>query len=68
MTSRILPVGKLPADLLRNLLQQIQSEDPDMLLGPGIGLDCGYVALLIIGWLQSRLKRFFGGTVGKVNC
>jgi len=43
--SRILPVGKLPADLLRNLLQQIQSEDPDLLLGPGIGLDCAVIEM-----------------------
>lgn len=45
MKSRILPVGKLPADLLRNLLQQIQSEDPDLLLGPGIGLDCAVIQM-----------------------
>jgi hydrogenase maturation factor len=35
-----LPVGKLPADLLRPLLAQAPIDDPRVLLGPQIGLDC----------------------------
>lgn len=42
MTS-ILPVGKLPPDLLARLLAQAPSRDPSVLLGPGIGLDCAVV-------------------------
>ncbi len=39
-----LPVGKLPPALLERLLQRHASQDdPRLLLGPGIGLDCAVV-------------------------
>lgn len=39
-----LPLGKLPPELLRNLLADAPL-DGSVLLGPGIGLDCAVVAL-----------------------
>jgi thiamin-phosphate kinase len=39
----MLPVGKLPLDLLARLLDAAPSTDPRVLLGPGIGLDCAVV-------------------------
>lgn len=39
----ILPTGKLPADLLARLLEQDVVQDPRVLLGPGIGLDCAVI-------------------------
>jgi hydrogenase expression/formation protein HypE len=41
----ILPVGKLPVDLLSELLAEAPVSDPRVLLGPGIGLDCAIVDL-----------------------
>jgi hydrogenase expression/formation protein HypE len=38
-----LPLGKLPIDLLANLLERHQTQDPRVLLGPGIGLDCAVI-------------------------
>lgn len=38
-----LPVGKLPPDLLERLLAGAPVDDPRVLLGPGIGLDCAVV-------------------------
>lgn len=35
-----LPVGKLPIEILQKLLSQAISDDPRLILGPGIGLDC----------------------------
>lgn len=40
-----LPVGKLPLDLLEQLLAQTPVQDPRILLGPGIGLDCAVLDL-----------------------
>ena len=39
----ILPVGKLPPALLARLLAQAPCQDPRVLLGPGLGLDCAVV-------------------------
>lgn len=36
----MLPVGKLPADLLANLIRRAPTTGDRVLLGPGIGLDC----------------------------
>ena len=44
MNEHILPVGKLPVDLLARLLAQAPVQDERVLLGPGIGLDCAVVA------------------------
>ena len=41
-----LPVGKLPPDLLRQILAKTPIQDPRVILGPGIGLDC---AVLNVG-------------------
>lgn len=35
-----LPTGKLPTELLARYIGQIQTEDPRILLGPGVGNDC----------------------------
>ena len=35
-----LPIGKLPTELLRDLLRRHAPSDPRVLLGPGVGLDC----------------------------
>lgn len=35
-----LPIGKLPPELLDNLLRRHAPSDPRVLLGPGVGLDC----------------------------
>jgi len=42
----ILPLGKLPPDLLEKMLSKAPSHDPRVILGPGIGLDC---AVLDVG-------------------
>jgi len=38
-----LPVGKLPANILAELLERIPLNDPRVLVGPGIGLDCAVI-------------------------
>ena len=40
-----LPLGKLPPDLLAQLLAQAPISDPRVLLKPGIGLDCAVIEL-----------------------
>src|SRR3974390_3210061 len=40
---RILPLGKLPVELLQSLLHGMPSNDPRVLLGPGIGMDCAVI-------------------------
>jgi hydrogenase maturation factor len=42
----LLPLGKLPPDLMRDLLGRLAPTDPAVLVGPGPGLDC---AVLDIG-------------------
>jgi hydrogenase maturation factor len=39
----MLPVGKLPVELLSQLLAQAPASDPRVLIGPGIGLDCAVI-------------------------
>jgi hydrogenase expression/formation protein HypE len=43
MSDRILPLGKLPPDLLAQILSKSPISDPRVLLGPGIGMDCAVV-------------------------
>jgi len=38
-----LPVGKLPSELLSKILSRSQINDPRVILGPGIGLDCAVI-------------------------
>jgi hypothetical protein len=40
-----LPVGKLPPHLLARLLAAAPLDDPRVLLGPGVGLDCAVIDL-----------------------
>ncbi len=40
-----LPLGKLPPDRLAQLLRQIATPDPSVLLGPGVGRDCAVIDL-----------------------
>ncbi len=37
------PIGKLPSQVLSRLLQQLTPADANVILGPGIGLDCAVV-------------------------
>jgi hydrogenase maturation factor len=39
----ILPVGKLPAGLLAEVVASAPINDPDIILGPGPGLDCAVI-------------------------
>ena len=41
----LLPIGKLPIDLLTRLLARAPVQDPRVLLGPGVGMDCAVIAL-----------------------
>lgn len=43
MDRDILPVGKLPLPLLQKLLKTIPSDNPDVLAGPGIGVDAAVI-------------------------
>jgi len=43
MNDKILPLGKLPAPLLANLLVRAPVDDPCIVVGPGIGVDCAVV-------------------------
>jgi hydrogenase maturation factor len=45
MTRRILPAGKLPVVLLRRLLGRYGSQDPRVILGPGVGRDAAVIDL-----------------------
>lgn len=40
----VLPVGKLPAELLARLLREDGPRDPGVVVGPGVGLDCAVLA------------------------
>jgi len=40
-----LPLGKLPPDLLARILEKAPVDDPRLILGPGIGLDCAVIEL-----------------------
>lgn len=40
-----LPLGKLPPELLSRIIDQAPLDDPRLILGPGVGLDCAVVAL-----------------------
>lgn len=51
--TNILPVGKLPAEVLNQIITLIPQNDPRVLLGPGIGLDC---AVLEFGEKRLVLK------------
>lgn len=43
MPANSLPVGKLPVNLLESLLARLPTHGPQVILGPGIGLDCAVV-------------------------
>ena len=43
--TRSLPVGKLPPQMLQRLLAAAPVDDPRVLLGPGVGLDCAVIDL-----------------------
>jgi hydrogenase maturation factor len=43
MPARLLPIGKLPPDILKRLLSGQASPDPSVIIGPGLGLDCAVV-------------------------
>jgi hydrogenase expression/formation protein HypE len=43
MQNSILPLGKLPVELLQRLLERWPVHDPRVLNGPGIGIDCAVV-------------------------
>lgn len=39
----VLPLGKLPLSLLRSFLNELSVQDPDVLVGPGIGEDAAVI-------------------------
>jgi hydrogenase maturation factor len=43
MSKQSLPLGKLPAQLLSKLLDFAPIDDPQVLVGPGVGLDCAVI-------------------------
>ncbi len=43
--NNILPLGKLPPELLARLLAKAPIQDPRVLYGPGIGMDCAVIDL-----------------------
>ena len=43
MSDRILPLGKLPPDLLAQVLANAPVTDPRVILGPGVGMDCAVI-------------------------
>lgn len=43
MEEHALPVGKLPPDMLARLLASAPLDDADVVVGPGVGLDCAVV-------------------------
>jgi hydrogenase expression/formation protein HypE len=43
MTDEVLPLGKLPLPLLQGLLKDFPIDDPDVLVGPGIGEDAAVI-------------------------
>jgi hydrogenase maturation factor len=43
MKQEMLPVGKLPPALLAQLLAQAPAQDPAVVVGPGVGIDCAVV-------------------------
>lgn len=43
MADKVLPLGKLPIELLENLLKGISAHDPDLLVGPKVGEDAAVV-------------------------
>lgn len=43
MSERYLPVGKLPPAILESLLKKAPIKDPNIVIGPGPGLDCAVV-------------------------
>lgn len=65
MVHDTLPVGKLPMELLARLLASAPVDDPRVILGPGIGLDCAVVeagdTLLV---LKSDPITFVSDTIG----
>ncbi len=40
---QILPVGKLPPEILKKLISQAPIQNSRLFMGPGIGLDCGII-------------------------
>ena len=50
-TSTSLPTGKLPANLLAQLISTLPIDDPHLLLGPGVGEDA---AIIEIGKIKSE--------------
>jgi hydrogenase expression/formation protein HypE len=45
MTESMLPLGKLPPDVLARMLARAPLTDERVLLGPGVGLDCAVVEM-----------------------
>lgn len=45
MTKKSLPIGKLPPEMLAKITRHAPVFDPRILMGPGIGLDCGIIEL-----------------------
>ncbi|NPV85258.1 MAG: AIR synthase [Anaerolineae bacterium] len=84
MTSKKLPIGKLPPDILSKLLKAAPLLDQRVILGPGIGIDCAVVdmgdRLLVfksdpitfatneIGWYAVQVSSNDIATTGATPC
>lgn len=40
---RVIPQGKLPNDLLKSIISVLPTDDPTLVVGPGVGEDCAVV-------------------------
>jgi hydrogenase expression/formation protein HypE len=66
MSKQNLPLGKLPASLLSKLLEAAPTRDPQVVIGPGVGLDCAVIEFgdrLLV--LKSDPITFTTETVGQ---
>lgn len=43
MAEDMLPIGKLPVELLSEFLKELTTADPDVIVGPGIGMDAAVI-------------------------
>lgn len=49
--TRIIPAGKLPNETLRAVLSGIKTDDPSLIVGPGIGEDTAVLDLGAVSWI-----------------
>ncbi len=63
--NELLPPGKLPPDLLARMIRRLPTRDPQVRLGPGIGLDCAVIDMGATLWvLKSDPITFASDEIG----